>query len=166
MYNNRKRNLGGLPVLKKSSSLVAGSHNDNEPPFKRILISSLLGVAINIIAGLILLTVACLIAYSSEDPLSLVPYVALAALLPSNFLGGFFSSKKTSEAPFACGIVTAAAWTLFSFSASLCLFALSSSNYQLWQTLLLHCSSALFCILGALAGGIKRKPSHKKKRFG
>lgn len=167
MNNDRQIKKGGVPALKKSSSPPSRSRKAEDTPLiKTLLLSSLLGVGISAAAGLILLCVVCFIAIQGEDPLSLVTPLSLLVLLPSNFLGGLISSRKTGEAPLACGIVTAAIWGVISLVLSLCLVGLQSSNYALWQGILLHALSALFCILGAFAGNYKPKRTHKKRRFG
>lgn len=165
MYNKEAR--GGLPIKRKHAHLGKTRRVSEERPlFKRILSSSLFGLLVNTISGILLVSIVCLIAYSSSDPLSMIPTMALLSLLPSNFLGGFVASKKCGESPIACGITTAAMWGTVSLLGSLCLYAIAPSGYNLWQSLLLHALSLAFCLLGAMAGGIKRIPSRKKRRFG
>lgn len=165
MYNKETR--GGLPTPRKHTHLgQKRRQNEDGPLFKRILSSSLRGLLVNAISGILLVSIVCMIAYSSTDPLSMIPPMALLALLPSNFLGGFVSSKKCGESPIACGITTAAMWGAVSLLGSLCLYSIAPSGYELWQSLLLHALSLAFCILGAMAGGVKRIPSRKKRRFG
>ncbi len=168
MYNDRQIKRGGLPVRRKSTALASKAHvEDDVPLIKTVLFSSLLGVAVNAVAGLILLSVVCFIAISGNDPLSLIAPLSLLALFPSNFLGGFVSAKRTGESPLACGIVTAAMWGVISLIVSVCMYNVQSSGYALWQGLMLHAVSVLFCILGAFAGNYKpRKDTRKKRRFG
>jgi hypothetical protein len=67
----------------------------------------------------------------------------------------------------ACGAVTAAMWTVVSLILSLCLFSTPSADYELWQSLILHLASALFCVFGAFAGKYKpHKNPKKQRRFG
>ena len=165
MYNGQIKK-GGLPAQRKGFSPSSRTRSaDDSPLIKTVLISSLLGIGIAAVAGILLLFIVCFIATSSEDPLSLITPLSLIALLPSNFLGGFVSSKRTGESPLACGIVTAAIWGIISLVLSLCLVGVQSSSYALWQSLLLHAISALFCVLGAFAGCYKPQIK-KKRRFG
>lgn len=167
MYNERKRGKGGLPTLKKQMGMTQRTHAVEETPIiKRVLLSSLFGVLISVLSGGILLTLLCLFALGTEDPLSLIPPLALLALLPSNFFGGFVSSKRADCSPMACGAICAAMWMLLSLIVALCL-PYPSSDYALWQSIMLHTASVLFCLLGAFAGSYKpRKDTRKKRRFG
>ena len=165
MYN--KGTTGSLPAPRRSMHHGKTRRRSEEKPlYKRILSSSLLGLAVNALSGAVLVNIVCIIAYSSPDPLSMIPPMAILALLPSNFLGGFVASKKCGESPIVCGIATAAMWGVVSFLGAICLNAISPSGYALWQSLLLHALSLSFCLLGAIAGGIKRSPSKKRRRFG
>ena len=166
MYN-RQKSHGGLPTPRRNTGLGARRSSREEPPlFKKVLHSSLWGLAVNAASGIALVSIVCLIAYSSPDPLDLIPPLSLLALLPSNFLGGFISAKRCGESAIACGCITAAMWGALSLIGAICLWSVSPSGYALWQSLLLHAASFAFCLLGAAAGGIKRSPSRKKRRFG
>lgn len=168
MYNDRQIKRGGFPAQRKSTALASKAHaREDSPLFKTVLFSSLLGVAVNAVAGLILLSLVCFVAISGNDPLSLIAPLSLLALFPSNFLGGFVSTKRTGESPLACGIVTAAIWGVISLIVSLCMYNVQPSGYALWQGLMLHAVSALFCILGAFAGNYKpRRNPKRNRRFG
>lgn len=167
MYSNRQTKRGGLPAQRKSVFLSSkGRAEDDSSLIKTVLFSSLLGVLIAAAAGFLLLCIVCFIAINGDDPLSLISPLSLLALLPSNFIGGLVSCKKTGESPLACGIVTAAMWGAISLILSLCLIGIQSSNYAMWQSLILHAVSALFCVLGAFAGNYKPRKTHKKRRFG
>ncbi len=167
MYNERKHRASALPAVKRRDMPVKRSKTENESPIiNKIILSSLLGAGANALIGIILVSIVTLIAYRSPDPLSMIPTLALLALLPSNFLGGFIASKKCGEAPFVCGLVSGAIWGMAALIMSLCMYSSESSGYSLWQGLLLHSASVLFCVLGALTGGIKRRPSKNKHRFG
>ena len=164
MYN--KGTAGSLPAPRRHTNLGKARRNAEERPlYKRIISSSLWGLLTNVLSGVLLVSIVCFIAYSSPDPLSMIPPMAILALLPSNFLGGFVASKKCGESPIACGIATAAMWGVVSFFGAICLYAISPSGYALWQSLLLHALSLAFCLLGAMAGGVKRIPSRRKRRF-
>lgn len=168
MYNERKNQKCVLPIQRKQGLPPSRSHAADEGSLlKRILLSSLVGVGVTAGTGILLLGIVCFIAISCEDPLSLIAPLSLLALLPSNFLGGLVASKKVGASPILCGIVTASMWLTVAFIFALCLYKIPSSSYALWQSLLLHASSALFCIFGAFAGRYKPQKSIKKnRRFG
>ena len=167
MYNDRKRGKGGLPAQKRQVGIAQRTHaTEEEPIIKAVLLSSLFGVLASVLSGGILLTVLCFVALGSDDPLSLIAPLSLLALLPSNFLGGFISSKKADCSPLACGAICAAMWMLLSLVVALCL-PYPSSDHALWQSIMLHAASVIFCVLGAFAGNYKpKKNTRRKRRFG
>ena len=167
MYNDRKRGKSGLPSQHIKTSVAQRKHVSEETPIiKRVMLSSLFGVVVSAVSGAILLILLCILALSTDDPLSMIPPFALLALLPSNFLGGLVSSKRSDSSPIASGAITAAMWLLFSLIVALCL-PHPSSEYTLWQSIVLHMSSTLFCILGAFAGNYKpKRDTRKNRRFG
>jgi len=167
MYNDRQGRSAGLPTIRKNVGLARKRNVKEETPIiKKVLSCSLLGIGVNALSGILLVSLVCIFAYNSADPLSLIPSIALLSLLPSNFLGGFVASRRCGEAPIACALTTTAMWGVLSFLGALCLYSIAPSGYELWQSLLLHALSLAFCLLGAMAGGIKRIPSRKKRRFG
>ncbi len=166
MYNEKKRGAA-LPIRKRNDLPTRRAcPTDELPLFKRILLSSFTGIAVNAFIGVALIFIVSFIAFRSPDPLSLIPMLSLLALLPSNFFGGFVSVKRCGGSPFVCGLFTGGMWCVLSLVVSLCMYFVQSSGYTLWQGLLLHALSVLFCVLGALAGGIRRRPSKSKRRFG
>ena len=168
MYNDSQIKKGGLPIPRKKLSHTTNKHSNNdESPLKRVLFSSIIGATMTLGIGFVLLLIACLIATKAADPLSLITSLSMLALFPANFLGGFIAFKKNGGSPIACGCVTAAIWGVVSLILSLCLVNTPSAGYGLWQHVLLHSASAIFCILGALAGSYKPKKNiRKKQRFG
>ncbi len=157
----------GVPAVRRGASLpVSAYENDDAPLLACVLKNSLLGLAATAISGLILISATCALAYSSADPSSLIAPLSLLALLPSNFLGGFVTAKKTHRSPLACGLVCGAVTTLVMILFSLLLRGAPTSNYEFWQSALLHSLSVLFCILGAMAGNVKIKSRRNKRRFG
>ena len=139
---------------------------DDAPLFAVIMKNSLWGLVTFMLSGLALITVCCFIAYSNPDPDALIFPLALLALLPSSFVGGLVSAKKTGDAPVACGIVCGCICTLVMMLLSLVLYNTPSSGYSFWQNALLHISAVGFSVLGALMGNIKFKPHKRKRRFG
>ena len=112
----------GVPAVRRGASLpVSAYENDDAPLLACVLKNSLLGLAATAISGLILISATCALAYSSADPSSLIAPLSLLALLPSNFLGGFVTAKKTHRSPLACGLVCGAVTTLVMILFSLLL---------------------------------------------
>ena len=168
MYNDDHRKRSGLPAQRQSHSLAMKIRDeDGAPLIKKVLISSLIGLGVNLVCGILLVTISAAIALFYNDPLSLMIPLSLLSLLVSNFLGGFSSSKIAKEAPFVCGLVCAAMWGVLSLIVSLALFFAPSSGYSLLQSLLLHAISAVFSVLGALCGSYKPKKNPRNhRRFG
>ncbi len=167
MYNDRKKGASALPMQRKSTSLAARTRREEDDSIlKKVLTSSLFGVAATAVTGILLVSVSAAFAYSNPDPLALISTLSVISLLPSNFIGGFVSAKKCGVSPLSCGAVCGALWCVASLFLALCLYSAPSSGHDILQGVLFHGLSVLFCILGALAGGIKRKHSHKKRRFG
>ena len=166
-YDKRNKQTAIMPMQKRNSGAPMRTRSgEDESVFKKTLFSSLFGLSINVLSGIVLISVVCAVAYSSPDPLSLITPLSLLSLLPSNFLGGFAAAKKCGEAAGVCGCMTGAMWGVISLIAALCTLSVEPSGYSLFQGILLHGASFAFCFLGALAGGIKRNPSRKKRRFG
>ena len=159
---NREKGFGGI-IPRKSTALVPHS-DDDMPIFTRVLKNSFSGLAVFVIVGVILLSIACGVAYSSSDPDSLVMPMSLISLLPSMFAAGFVCVKKTGEAPLLCGTVCGGLITLCTMLLALLLRNAIGSGYELWQQSLLHGIAILFCVLGAFAGNAKRKVEPRKHR--
>ncbi len=158
-----KDNRSGVPAIRRSTALIPHS-NDDQPLFRQVLRNSLAGLLSFAVVGLILISVVCGIAYSSQDPDSLIMPMSLASLLPSMFAAGFVCAKKTGDAPLLCGIVTGGIITVFIILISWLLQGASVSGYAFWQQSLLHGIAILFCILGSFAGNAKRKVDPRKRR--
>ena len=162
MYNERHNRKSGLPAVKRPSHPVKMAKGDDPPIIRSVLLSSLIGVFASAVSGAILLTALCFVALGTEDPLALIYPFALLSLLPSNFVGGFVSVKKSNCSPITCGVVYAAMWLILSLIISVFL-AGPSSAHTLWQGVLLHGASVLFCLLGAFAGAYKPRVDTRKK---
>ena len=158
-----KDNRGGVPAIRRSTALIPHS-NDDQPLFSQVLRNSLSGLISFAIVGIVLISIACAVAYANPDPDSLIMPMSLASLLPSMFAAGFVCTKKTGDAPLLCGIVTGGIITVFTILISLLLQGISVSGYEFWQQSLLHGIAILFCILGSFAGNAKRKVDPRKHR--
>ena len=134
--------------------------------FKVAAKASLIGLGVFAATGLLLITGASALAMMLDDPSAAVTPLALAALMLSSFAGGFTATKIVRESPLLCGFMTGAMCAALMLIASLCLAGVSSSNYSLFQGILMHGFALLFCILGAYTGNYKPKPKPKKRRYG
>ncbi|MBE6583442.1 MAG: TIGR04086 family membrane protein [Ruminococcaceae bacterium] len=157
---------GALTRRRASLPGLRASEVEDQGLFVTVIKKALFGLAGFILSGLILVTFACFIAYSSADPGSLITPIATAILLISSFIGGFITAKLVHESPLLCGIVCGAMCTVSMLILSLCFTGAQSSHYTFFQGLLLHAFAILFSILGAYAGNFKRKPNPRKRRFG
>ena len=138
---------------------------DESPLFTTVLKCSLWGLLVTFISGIILISVLSAAALASPDPLDLITPLSLVALFPSAFVGGFVTAKKVKDAPVMCGIICGGFATVCAMLLSVVLKDLSSSGFELWQSLLLHALVIVFSVLGALAGNVKRV-KRGKRRFG
>ena len=137
---------------------------DESPLFTTVLKCSLWGLLATFISGLILISALSAAALASSDPLSLITPLSLLALFPSAFIGGFVTAKKVKEAPVLCGIICGGLSVVCAMLVSIVLKGLTSSGFELWQSLLLHAAVVVFSVLGALAGNVKRVK--RGRRFG
>lgn len=148
-----------LPVTRQTAAQETGI-------FTTLVKNALIGLGGFTLSGLMLVTAACAAAYACPDPTSLIAPLALAALLPSSFLGGFITCKLTKQSPMLCGVVCGAMCAIAMLGLSLIFTGAPTSSYTFFQGLLLHALALLFCVLGALTGNYKRKPNPRKRRFG
>ena len=165
MFKDKKR--GNFPVAAQNRAMVRQKDAKDESSPRFALIKAILwGMGAATASGLILVTLATVLAYALPDPSAYVSPLALVALMPSMFIGGFVAEKKVGSSPLLCGILTGGSLTLFSMLLCLVMRALPSSHYQLWQSAALHFAAVAFSVLGAFAGSVKRKPKRGKRRFG
>ena len=153
------RRLPSLPASRVTEQSQCGV-------FSVALKGSLGGLIGFVATGLLLITAACAIAYSSNDPSALIAPLALGALLLSAFVGGFVTCKLTRRAPMLCGVIFGALCTLVMLALCLVLSGAPASHYTFFQGLMLHAFLVLFSVLGAFTGTVKRKPDPHKRRFG
>ncbi len=158
---------GSFPVPAKSRALAKiGNEAEDSPIFLSALKGALWGLGAAIASGILLVTLMTAIAYANPDPATLISPLALLALMPAMFAGGFVTSKKVGSSPLLCGILCGAAVTLVTLLLSVVLWGLPSSGYAFWQSVALHVAAVGFSVLGAFAGNIKRKQKIGKRRFG
>ncbi len=139
---------------------------EEEDLLTSLLRSSLFGLMAFCICGILLLFAVTAFAYAQPDPLSFIPPLSLAALLASSFTGGFVCQKKRGGSPLLSGLVLGAICVLLIIFLSAICQGLARSSFKFWQSLVLHCLSVVFTILGSAAGSIKRRRKPNKRRFG
>lgn len=164
---NKDRRHSSALVRSRTTSVAARSRSGDESPlFTAVLKASVLGIAATFVSGLVLISVFSAVALTSPDPSGLITPLSLLALLPSAFIGGVVTVKRVKDAPALCGIICGGLSTACAMLLSIVLKGLSSSSFELWQTLLLHAAVVIFSVLGALAGNVKRVAKRGKRRFG
>lgn len=163
---NRNQRSSAL-VRSRTTSVAARSRSGDESPlFTAVLKASVWGIGATFMSGIVLISILSAVALTSPDPLGLITPLSLIALFPSAFIGGFVTAKKVKDAPALCGIICGGFSTVCAMLFSIVLKELSSSNFELWQSLLLHALVMVFSVLGALAGNVKRVSKRGKRRFG
>ncbi|MBR3686428.1 MAG: TIGR04086 family membrane protein [Clostridia bacterium] len=163
---NRNQRSSAL-VRSRTAPVAARTRSvDESPLFTTVLKCSLWGLLATFISGLILISALSAAALASPDPSGLITPLSLIALFPSAFIGGFVTAKKVKDAPALCGIICGGFATACAMLLSIVLKGLSSSSFELWQSLLLHALVIVFSVLGALAGNVKRVAKRGKRRFG
>lgn len=162
MLRDQKR--GGLSV-RNTAMVRREAEAEERSLLQDALRGGALGTAGFLCAGGLLLSAGALLASFSKDPTALIAPLALAALLLSAFLGGWITSRRVGESPLLCGVIEGGMITLCTIALALILRPLPSSALLFWQSALLHGATVFFSILGAMAGGVKRKRT-TKRRFG
>ena len=120
---NRERSFGGI-VPRKSTSLAIRSHDEDESTISVALKSSLSGLLSFIGCGLVLISVAAVVAYSNADPDAIISPISLAALFPAAFAGGFTTVKRTGGSPLLCGVLKKIDYNL----------GITEAELELWGT--------------------------------
>ena len=165
MLRNQKRSGGVVPL--RSTALVSRSQaKEEDSPLTVVLKGALAGLLTTALTGILLISAVTAVAYANPDPAALLTPLALTALLPSAFAGGFVCAKRVGEAPLLCGVVCGGMITVLMMLLSLILRGLPSADYAFWQSALLHALTVLFCVLGAFAEAVKKRPKPGKRRFG
>ena len=163
---SRSKNQGSFPVRARSAGLSMPQGEAVEPSAVKETVKGVLwGIGATAATGIALLILATAIACVLPDPSAYIAPLALLALMPSMFSGGFTATKRLGGSPILCGVLTGGAVTVASMLLCLVLRALPSSHYTFMQSAALHFAAVAFSILGALAGNIKRKPRRRKRRF-
>ena len=166
MTENKKKNRGGLVPIRSHSPARVSADVEETSLFGMVFKGSLWGLLTASACGIALITLMSAIAYANADPSTLIAPLAISALMPSAFVGGFITVKKVKDAPLLCGIISGGFITLIGMLLAAILQKLPSSGYALWQSAALHGAVILFSVLGAFAGNVKKKKKPTKRRFG
>ena len=166
MTKGKKKNKDGLIPTHSRTTAKAFADTEEHSLLGMVFKASLLGLLTATVCGIALITLMSAIAYADPDPARLIAPLAIAALMPSAFAGGFLTAKKVKDAPLLCGIVSGGFITLLTMLLSAIFQGLPSSNYEFWQSAALHGASILFSVMGAFAGNAKKKKKPSKRRFG
>ncbi len=164
------KNKGGL-VKAGSAALAVRKQTEEAPLFPAVLKAGGISLLLFFLAGAILITAATLFAYAQPDPNFWVAPLSLVALLVAGFTAGFCTSKQVGEAPLLCGVICGAMVTFGMLLLTWMLGFLETAGFVLWQEMVLHGGCVVFCVLGAFAGGMKRKvrsaflPKKARKSF-
>lgn len=162
----RQKYSGNYPALRRAAApATRRSDADDSPLFITVLKNSAIGLIVTLLSGIVLISVACAIAYANPDPESITLPLALASLMISMFAGGFVCSRLTRSSPLFCGIVCGSMITLCTMLLALCLVGAPSMQYGFWLSAALHAFAIGFCSLGALTGNMKRRAKPMSKRF-
>ena len=164
---NRDRRHSSALVRPRTTSVAARSRSSDESPlFTAVLKASVWGILATFVSGLILISALSAVALANPDPSGLITPLSLLALFPSFFIGGFVTVKRVKDAPALCGVICGGFSAVCAMLIAMVLKVLTSSGFELWQSLLLHAAAVIFSVLGALAGNVKRVAKRKKRRFG
>ena len=132
--------------------------------FSRVLVGATWGLCGTAALGILLISIFAAIACSNPDPMAIVPYLSLGALMPGMFLGGFICNKIAKGTPILCGSVSGALSTVVFLLISLIFKNIQSADSSLLGDIIVHASAILFSILGAYTGNMKSR--NPKRRFG
>ena len=161
MNQNSKKSHGtssSLPAIKRSALPVSrNSENDDSPVLLKVIKASLPGLLIYLIIGLISTAAATAIAYANADPDSMVFTLSMLCSALASFSGGFITSKKAGTSPLICGLIFIVMMTVTSLLLSLFFKNSLSGSNSFFQSLLMHLPAVASGIVGAFAGGIKKK---------
>lgn len=158
---------------KKSKRRTAVSGNKaasvNDTTLQKTLRASLFGFLISVALGALLLFVGTAVAYSTADPLPLIPPIAYTVLYLSALFGGFACAKLNKRAPYLTCSLCSGAFLLLGFVISALIPDSNDSVSSLGASLLLRSAEILIFFLGAAIGASSssttsrgRKKHHKK----
>ena len=126
--------------------------------------NSFVGVVFAILMMLALALIFTAIAYTREDPDSLVGFFAVASTCVSSIFAGLISAKRTEKNALASGALSGVIFVLFLWILSLCFNDAHSSDYTNGARLLIRGGVVILSVLGALIGAHKRNTRKRKRR--
>ena len=160
-----KNNVSNSIVRSHRPALPQRAYAKSERSlFSRVLIGSVWGLCGTMVLGILLISIFAAIACSKPDPMAIVPYLSLGALMPGMFLGGLICAKAAKGSPILCGLVSGAISTLAFLLLSLIFKSLQSADSSLFGDVIVHASAIFFSVLGSYTGNLKKR--NPKRRFG
>lgn len=130
----------------------------------RLLKSSLIGCAVSIATAIVLWIVATVVAYSCNDPDSVISAFAFCAIYAAAVVGGFVSAKINGGGGLVCGAVSGVMITFLLLLVAVFMRNVYSSGYGALTSLLLRAFVVLASILGGLFGTYKRTKRRSRRR--
>ena len=141
------------------------SHYDNGGgSISALFVSALKSALLALLISVVLAAALCAAATLSEDPMSLIFPMSLAALYISAFLSGLFCMRKMGEGALLLGIFSGGLFMLTYMFISLFLPNEMSASRPFFTVLILRSLIIVFSILGAYAGRGRRSQKRKIKR--
>lgn len=130
--------------------------------FSTLLRHAAIGTGISLLCGVLLILVGSIVAWRSEDPLTMILPFGLGTLYLSALLGGIVTIRLHGEKALLCG--TLCGLLLFVLFWIISLFFQGEASFSVPLSLLLRILSIVFSIIGAFLGQkrVKRRPHRKR----
>ena len=128
--------------------------------------NSLVGTLAAIVLMLVLTFVFAAIAYTRDDPDSLVGVLSFSNVYMSSLFAGLFSAKRTGKNALACGTLGGVMLMMFLFAMSLFFGDACYSGYAWGTSMAIRASVVALAILGGFIGVHKRNTVKRKRRRG
>ena len=145
----------GRSAKKKNSAELSGA--------SAVIRSGFIGAGVAALLSVVLLFVATLIAYSTEDPDSMTGALGLAASCISAMAAGFCSVRINRQSALVCGAFSGFLLAFFFFLISLFFDASAASGLPIFATLGLRGAMIVMSVLGAYAGLHRGAGKRRKK---
>jgi len=148
--------------VKNHRKIAAG---DMGGGFGKAVKSSLKGLLISLVIGLVLVFAAAAVCYSNDDPDKLTIPLSLAALYMSALVAGFTAVRKNGGSALLCGILSGLFLSAFYIILSLIFKGSHAITSSFPASLGLRALITVFSIFGAFLGlNLKKSGNPKKKR--
>ena len=147
---------------RTSGTKTLTGHIKSKAP-RGVLSSSLRGLAVALLIGLILLLIASVAIYSTADPNRYVSPASLSVLLISALFGGFFATRINRGSALLCGVLCAAMLLSVLFVLSLLMSPTLSADRSIAADVGIRGMAVGVSVLGAFIGA-KEKKKKKTRR--